>query len=169
MPETVIKGQCLSIYHCSEEFAPIILQHTNLVYSSDIPTTGTNPSTVPSPTHISTKKTLPLSIPQTPDQSRAKIPVDRNQLPSEVIGTTLSFLRQKDLRACRFVGKRTGYATTRELFYTICLGPSLNSVNRLCRIATEHKLAVFVRCIDVIRYDLRMWPFEHVVDSVFPS
>ena len=88
-------------------------------------------------------------------------------LPHEIKGNVLELLGRTDLRCCRLVDQITSVAATRVLFRTVCVSPSMNSMDRLEKISLQPALANSVRVIVVQTHYLVSKPFDSFVD--FPG
>ncbi len=83
-----------------------------------------------------------------------------SNLAGEVKENILKWLGRRDLRSCRLVDRETGSTATRVLFRTVCLSPSMSSVDRLIMISLEPTLAKLVRKIEIHTAYLIDAPFE---------
>ncbi|OCT52402.1 hypothetical protein CLCR_10061 [Cladophialophora carrionii] len=86
-------------------------------------------------------------------------------LPEEIKANILKWVGRRDLRSCRLVDRQMGSTATRILFRTVCLSPSMNSVDRLCNISCDGTLASLVHTIEVHTHYLIEAPFSRFVRS----
>ncbi|OAG41944.1 hypothetical protein AYO21_03947 [Fonsecaea monophora] len=82
------------------------------------------------------------------------------RLPLEIKSNIMGRLTRIDLKSCRLLDKCTSLAATRVLFQTLCLSPSMNSVDRLSKVAARPDLASQVRTLEIHRHYLKNVPFD---------
>jgi hypothetical protein len=108
-----------------------------------------------------------LDGPQEPQIPTATPKFSKNWsfLPEEIKENVLKWAGRRDLRSCRLVDRQTSSTATRILFRTVCLSPSMNSVDRLCKLSVHDTLANLVRTIEIHSHYLVEAPFSQLIRS----
>ncbi|KIW68409.1 hypothetical protein PV04_04358 [Phialophora macrospora] len=106
-----------------------------------------------------------LPGPREPEMAAPNPSKSWSDLAEEIKENILIWAGRKDLRSCRLVNRQTGSTATRILFRTVCLSPSMNSVDRLCKLSAHDTLANMVRTIEVHTHYLVEAPFSQLVRS----